>query len=79
MDSIVAKVWSTPKENYGVFSEVAAMNVEKQLCVTKFTNSMDFVKHIKDLREKWKLATEKGANIDDATFRNILIALLLES
>ena len=40
---------------------------------------MDFLKHVEDLREKWRSATEKGAKIDDLTFYTILIASLLES
>ena len=40
---------------------------------------MDFLKHVEDLREKWRSATERGAKIDDLTFCMILIASLLES
>lgn len=40
---------------------------------------MDLVKHIEDLREKWKSVTEKGAKISDSTFRTIFMASLPES
>ncbi|KNZ82284.1 hypothetical protein J132_03800 [Termitomyces sp. J132] len=79
MDGTAAEAWNTLKENYGEFSEIAAMMAEKRLCATEFTDGMDFTKHIEDLREKWKSATEKGAVIDDAAFQNILIASLPES
>lgn len=79
MDGTAAEARSALKENYGEFSEIAAMMAEKRLRATEFTDGMDFTKHIEDLREKWKSATEKGANISEAAFRNILIASLPES
>ncbi|KAG6815247.1 hypothetical protein H0H87_003618, partial [Tephrocybe sp. NHM501043] len=79
MDSTAAEAWLTLTKNYGVFSEIAAMNAEKCLCTTEFADGMDFLKHVEDLREKWKLAVEKGAKIDDAAFQTILITSLPES
>lgn len=79
MDGSVADAWKTLKENYGVFSEIAAMNAEKRLRATEFSDGMDFLKHVEDLRVKWEAATERGAKIDDGTFCTILIASLLES
>ena len=35
----------------------------RENCVAqKFTDGMDFLKHMEDLGEKWKSATEKGAS-----------------
>lgn len=79
MDGMEAKAWTTLTENYRVFSEIATMNAEKRLRATELQNGMDFLKHVEDLREKWKSATEKGAKIDDLAFRTILIASLPES
>lgn len=79
MDGSAAEAWTTLTENYGVFSEIAAINAEKRLRATEFSDGMDFLKHVEDLREKWRSATEKGAKIDDSTFRTILIASLPES
>lgn len=48
----MAEAWQTLTKNYGVFSEIAVMNAEKQLCTTEFKDGMDFLKHVKDMREK---------------------------
>lgn len=45
----------------------------------EFTDGMDFLKHMEDMQEKWKSATEKGAKLDDAAFQTILMASLPES
>lgn len=79
MDASAVEAWKTLKENYGVFSEIAAMNAEKRLRATEFVDGMDFLKHVEDLREKWKVATERGAKISDTTFQTILISSLPES
>ncbi|KNZ81001.1 hypothetical protein J132_03295, partial [Termitomyces sp. J132] len=79
MDGMAAEAWKALTDNYGIFSKIAAMNAEKRLCATEFMDGMDFLKHVKDLREKWKSATKKGANIDNKNFRTILIASLPES
>ena len=79
MDGMAANVWMTLTKNYGVFSEIATMNAKKQLHATELQDGIDFLKHVKDLREKWKSVTEKGAKIDNLAFRNILIASLPES
>ncbi|KNZ74150.1 hypothetical protein J132_07797 [Termitomyces sp. J132] len=79
MDSSAAEAWKTLTENYGIFSEIAAMNAEKQLQATEFSDRMDFPKHVEDLREKWKSATKRGAKIYENTFRTILMTSLPES
>ena len=79
MDDTAVAVWKTLTKNYGVFSEIVAMNAEGQLHNAEFMDGMDFLKHVEDLREKWKSAMEKGAKIDDATFQTILIASLPKS
>lgn len=79
MDGSAAEAWQALTDNYGVFSEIAAMNAEKHLRATEFRDGMDFLKHVEDMREKWKAATEKGATINDSVFRTILIASLPES
>ncbi|KAH0590739.1 hypothetical protein H2248_000865 [Termitomyces sp. 'cryptogamus'] len=79
MDGSAMEAWKGLTDNYGVFSKIATMHAKKCLCATKFLDTMDFLKHIKDLREKWKPVTEKGAKIDDDIFHTILLALLLES
>lgn len=79
MDGTATEAWKTLTENYGVFLEIAAMNAEKKLRATEFTDGMDFTRHVEDLREKWKSATKKGAKINNKTFRTILIASLPES
>ncbi|KAG6891837.1 hypothetical protein C0992_003296, partial [Termitomyces sp. T32_za158] len=61
MDGSAAEAWKALNDNYGVFSEIAAINAEKRLRATEFSDGMDFLKHIEDLREKWEAATEKGA------------------
>ena len=38
MDGSAADAWKALKENYGVFSEIAAMNAEKQLRATEFSD-----------------------------------------
>lgn len=55
-------------KNHGVFSEIAMISVKKQLHVTKLSNEMNFLRHVEDLREKWRLVMEKGAKIDDLMF-----------
>ena len=52
MDDTTVAVWKTLTKNYRVFSEIAAMNVERWLCNTEFMDRIDFLKHAKDLREK---------------------------
>ncbi|KAG5719221.1 hypothetical protein E4T56_gene13428 [Termitomyces sp. T112] len=79
MDGMAADTWKALTENYGVFSEITAMNAEKRLRSTDFVDGMDFLKHIEDLREKWRSAVERGTRIDDATFWTILIASLPKS
>ena len=79
MESTAAEAWSTLTENYGVFSEIAAMNAEKRLRATEFVDGMDFLKHVEDMREKWQMVTKKGAKINDSVFCTILIASLPES
>ena len=79
MDGTAAEAWKALTDNYGVFSEIAAMNAEKRLRATEFTDGMDFLKHVEDMREKWRSAVERGAKVDDATFCTILMASLPES
>ncbi|KAG6886836.1 hypothetical protein C0992_002096 [Termitomyces sp. T32_za158] len=52
MDGTAAEAWKALTDNYGVFSEIAAMNAERQLHATKFTDGMDLLKHVEDMREK---------------------------
>ncbi|KAG6860646.1 hypothetical protein C0995_009067 [Termitomyces sp. Mi166 len=68
MDGMAAKAWMTLTENYGVFSEIAAMNAEKRLHAMEFTEAMDFLKHVEDLQEEWKSVMEKEAKVDDVAF-----------
>ncbi|KAG6876219.1 hypothetical protein C0993_004897 [Termitomyces sp. T159_Od127] len=49
MDGSAMEAWEELTSNYGVFSEIAAMNAEKHLIATEFTDSMDFLKHVEDL------------------------------
>lgn len=47
-----AEAWAALKDNYSVFSEIAAMNAKKCLSAIEFSDGMDFLKHVEDLREK---------------------------
>ena len=59
IDSTAVEAWVTLTKNYGVYSEIAALNAEKQLHTTEFTDGMDLTKHIEDLREKLRIVCEK--------------------
>ncbi|KAG6855747.1 hypothetical protein H0H87_011331 [Tephrocybe sp. NHM501043] len=48
-------------DNYGAASEIAALNAERKLRAAELTEGADFLKHVEDLWERWKSATEKGA------------------
>ena len=71
MEDAYQKLWC--------FLRLATINAEKQLRTTKFSDGMDFLKHVEDWREKWRAAMERGAKINDSTFCTILIASLPES
>ncbi|KAG6861466.1 hypothetical protein C0995_016245 [Termitomyces sp. Mi166 len=76
---MAAEAWIMLTKNYGVFLEIAAMNAKKRLHTTDFIVGMDFLKHVEDMQEKWKSATEKGTTVDDKTFCTILMSSLPES
>lgn len=79
MDGTAAEAWDALTKAYGVVSDLATMGAENRLRSTRFVDGADFLNHISDLRMKWKDATEKGATINDATFRSIVMASLPES
>ena len=68
MDRTATDAWTALKDNYGMFSEIAAINIEKWLQATEFIDDMDFLKHIEDMCEKWRSAVEKEANINNSNF-----------
>ena len=41
MDGMVAEAWTSLTENFGVFSEIAAMDAERCLQATEFSDGMD--------------------------------------
>ncbi|KAF5375858.1 hypothetical protein D9615_008280 [Tricholomella constricta] len=79
MDGTAAEAWAALNETYGTVSDIAAIGAETALRATMYSDGMDFLAHTADLRTKWKLATEKGAKVDDATFRSIVMASMPES
>ncbi|GLB45565.1 hypothetical protein LshimejAT787_2400230 [Lyophyllum shimeji] len=79
IDGTAAEAWESLTDTYGTTSELAAVHAEKVLRNTTFSDDTDFLEHIATLRMRWTAATEKGATIDDRTFRGIIIASLPES
>lgn len=76
MSDTTAKVWETLKEAYGTVSDLGANSAENTLRVTKYSDGMDFQKHITNLCSKWNAAVEKGADVKDNQFRAIVISSL---
>ncbi|KNZ80321.1 hypothetical protein J132_06392, partial [Termitomyces sp. J132] len=76
MSDMAAKVWATLKEAYGTVSDLGANSAENSLRATNYSDGMDFQEHIANLRSKWNIAVEKGADLKDNQFRAIVISSL---
>ncbi|KAG6856009.1 hypothetical protein H0H87_008452 [Tephrocybe sp. NHM501043] len=62
IDGTAADAWKAMNENYSTSSKIAALNAERRLHATELTNGTDFLKHVKDLEEKWshRVLTDLG-------------------
>jgi hypothetical protein len=59
-----------------VASELALLNTEQELCNMKYTDGQDFIEHIAKIRTRWSNATALSANIDNKSFRMIILQSL---
>ncbi|KAF5368208.1 hypothetical protein D9615_010532 [Tricholomella constricta] len=78
MEGSAAEAWKSLTDTYDDASDFAAADAERTLRNTMYAEGTDFSEHIKDLRTKWKEATEKGALVPDKAFKVIILDSLPE-
>jgi hypothetical protein len=71
-----ADAWKSYLDTYQVISEIAIINVETDLRNMRYSDDQDFKEFLSQICMKWSDANALGANINDRSFRTIVLAAL---
>jgi len=76
LDGSAAQAWKSLTDIYDNISDLAKINIQRELRDTKFLDGNDFSAHIANLRTLW---TRANSNISDTDFRTIILTSLPET
>jgi len=79
LDGSAAQAWKSLTDIYDHISDLAKINIQRELRDTKFLDGNDFSAHIANLRTLWTHANSAGSNISDTDFRTIILTSLPEA
>jgi hypothetical protein len=75
-DGSAAEAWKSLKDRYQTSTDLARVYAQRELRSARLNDGDDFPMHLADLHTKHKRANAVGAKIDDADFREIILASL---
>ncbi len=76
MDGTAAEAWASLVGRYQKLTDLARVYAQRELRSVHLGEGEDFVAHMADLHTKHKRANAVGAKIEDADFREIVLASL---
>ncbi|KXN80853.1 hypothetical protein AN958_07124 [Leucoagaricus sp. SymC.cos] len=74
-----SEAWTSLTSIYDKTTELALLHAQDELQGLRYRDGDNFPNHITQLRVLWQNANAMGANINDATFRTIILASLPNS
>ena len=79
LDGSAAQAWKSLTDIYDNISDLAKINIQRELRDTRFLDGNDFSAHVANLRTLWTRANSAGSNISDTDFRTIILTSLPET